>query len=297
MFNKLEFLKSNFDKFVPNYQTIRSIKLYSEIRNNKYYGVYISEQQPFNTLMLSLVEKDHVSLKDKKITSFPAYIKDNYIYLSDTELSDMYEYKLLKEFEDILLISPKILNLIDKGYFSYFPKSCLIVGGEPSVSEESLMKSLDIHDLFEDTFLDACIDLNYRSKFSIKNNHPITKSDLKVQNLWNLCAFGTGMPNINIRHSVLKPFIFEEDALGNKIVRGEYYTTKTNRFFKIKKDGKEVMIQYKDNVIDNTDAIMITFNSYPNPDKVSPNIIVNYVIKPYDSYMKEIGVCEKEREA
>lgn len=290
---KLNFLKENFGEFTPRYATIRSIKLYSENRDGKYYAVYISEDKNFKTIMLSLVTKDDKTVKDKIIASFPAYIKYNYIYLSDSELNDMPEYKLLKEFEEILVISPKILNLINKGYFSYFPKKCLIAGGEPSVSEESLMKSLGIESLDEDVFLDACIDLDYRSRFSIKNNHPYRPNNMKVYAVWNLCAYGTGMPNINVRHSVMRPFIFKEDDLGNKIVRGIYFTTETNRFFEVCENGLDVMIQYKDNVNTN-DAVMITFNSYPNPDKVSPNIKVNYVVKPMDSYIQELNKCNEE---
>ena len=110
---------------------------------------------------------------------------------------------------------------------------------------------------------------------------------MQVLSMWNLCAFGTGMPNCNIRHSPVHPFTFKEDESGNKIVRGEFYTTPKNKFFRVREDGPHIMVQYKDNIINETEALLITFNSYPNPDKSLPNIVVNYVVKPVDVYEGE----------
>lgn len=291
MINKLNFLNDVFKDFKPSYSSIQSIKLYSETISNIYCAVYITMSPVDDSLMLSLVMKSDKANKEKEVVSFPAYIENDYIYLSDNSDFDYTdEYKLIKKMEDFLYISPRILELISKGYFHYIPKSALVPGGEPSVTEASIKKALSISEdieLTEENFLDGSISLDYKLKFSIKNNHFLKKKSMQVLSMWNLCAFGTGMPNCNIRHSPVHPFTFKEDESGNKIVRGEFYTTPKNKFFRVREDGPHIMVQYKDNVINETEALLITFNSYPNPDKSLPNIVVNYVVKPVDVYEGE----------
>lgn len=290
MIDKLEFINNIFGDFKPRYRTIQSIKLYSEDRDGKYYGVYLA-LSPLKTLMLSLVNKVDRCYKEKVIISFPAYIKNDLVYLCENEdYEDKEEYKLLKEFEEDLYINPVILNIIKMGLFEYIPKDALIQGGEPSITEESFRKSLNIPnsvELTKENILDACITKDYIMNFSEKNNHMYKRKDMSILSVYNLCAFGTGMPNCNIRHSAVHPFIFKDDDKGNKVIYGEFFITNNNRFFRIKNEAPHVMIQYKDNCVNTDNALMITYNSMPSLEDKKTMVTVNYVIKSVEDYEKE----------
>lgn len=273
------------ESFEPMYETIQSIKLFSETLEDGYKSIYISEYE--NQLMLSLVEKTSKDTKEKLVFSYPAEIRGDYIYLEDNDFEEE-EFKYLKKYEDILYINPIILGLIKDGMFKYIPKEAIVKGGEPSLTEESIKDSLNIPKgvhLNSTILYEYAVVKDYITTINMKkrHNYMYKKSNSALLSIYNYCAYGCGQPNINIRHSVVHPYKFTENNYGDKIIRGEFSSKNDKKFFLIKPKGNDILIKYPENKIDSSNALHFATGK-------ANNSVYNFVIKTYDNYIAE-KVC------